>query len=196
MKAESLIESGRECLKVKDFHQALREFKKAVKEDEKNTLAYEYLARVYLKLGEKEKKGFFFQLAEESIRKAIKLEPYTPEFHNILINIKTKTGTLDELSREYRRKKESNSNKIYETLLEKIKAVGVISIPDNVPEKPVKSNILLFLNYIIMPLVTAVGVIAWFHPYLESLKLPILIVIMGYILARILSKPKIKKDKW
>ncbi len=194
MVSDDPVDRGQEYLKVKDYKQAVREFKTAVGLNKKDSEAYSYLARAYLKLGNKSQEPVFYQTAEKAIRKALKLDPRNMDYHDILIRIKTKTNTLDKLCREYRLKK--NRDKIYDKLLKKIAVIGVMSVPRTDGKTFNRPKGIFFLNYIIVPLLTALGLITRFHSGLKKFSLPLFMTVGGYVLFRILSRPQVKDDIW
>ncbi len=198
MESEIAIEKGTEFLRYKEYDTAIRELKKAVRFDAENPKIYFLLAKAYLKLGESENSRPYFLLAEESVRKSLKLEEFNNDYHNLLISIKTKLGTLNELSIEYRNKILSKPNPLYEEMLKKITTISLLSIPQvERGKKSGRAKGAFFLNYVVMPLVVAGVLFVWLDPRYEMFRFPSLLIIIFYFTIKIISKPKSKaSNKW
>ena len=131
MEIEVALNKGVEFLCEKDFGAAIREFKKAVRLNVNNPKIYFLLSRAYLRMGSHP----YFLLAEDAIRTDLKFDSFNMTYNDLLLSVKTKLGTLDELSTEYKDKHKKNPNPIYEQMLKKITTISILSIPSTTEKK-------------------------------------------------------------
>ncbi|MDA3793447.1 MAG: hypothetical protein PF545_07350 [Elusimicrobia bacterium] len=199
MQSDISIQKGKGFLKDKDYKSAIREFKKAIRVEKTSPGAHFYLSRAYLKYGLKEKEPTFYRLADDAVRYAIRIDPYELKYHDSLIEISAKLGKLDELSTEYNKKMEkAKNNDFYKELLRKISTISILSIPEAQETKKGNKKGKVFLNYIVMPVIVSALVSVFLIPKLNMLRFPAVIILAGFILFKIFSRPKSKagKDQW
>lgn len=192
------VSSGRRLLKDKKYRRAINKLKKASVNSPGDPRVYYLMALSYILLGKEEGSHPFFLLAEEPARRAIKLSPEREEYHDLLVEIKSRTGKLGELSSEYRRKAEENPMDIYEKVLKKISAVGIMSIPD--PDKKGrkrKHKGYFFIHYVIVPAVAAFTMALLMTGAASSLRNFTSSLLLIYIIVRIVfGRRADRNDKW
>lgn len=192
------VERARQHLKEKNFFQAVKELKKASRSYPDDGKIHFMLGRALVLLGRKEKTTSYLALAEDSLRKAIKLEPFREKYHDLLIEIKAHAGQLHELSANYRRKQDKTPNPLYEKMLKKITTVGVLSIPE--PKKKSargKHRGYYFIHYVLVPAVVATAVALWILDGYSLVRNLATLAVVLYVGLRISLKPSSKKyEKW
>ncbi len=190
------VEKGRQYLKEKNYPLAVREFKSAAEKSPENSETHYFLALSYVLMGKRTNAEEWFLLAESPVRNALKIDSSQEKYHDLLVEIKSLAGKLDELSREYRRKIDEESGHIYARMLEKIATIGVLSIPAT-EERPakVRHKGYIFIHYFFIPATAAVGAALWIlgiHTPIRNLALMILAL---YVVLRIFSGIRFEKDR-
>ncbi|MGM0567682.1 MAG: tetratricopeptide repeat protein [Elusimicrobiota bacterium] len=195
--ASSHIEKAKEYLRDKNYKKAISFLIESSRKDPRDSRIYFLLARSYLSAGKNEKSDYSSS-AESALRKALKIEPLNEKYHDLLIEIKASRNKLDELSREYRRKLNEKSDPLYESLLQKISAVSMISIPEpKTKRKKSKHKGYYIIHYFVMPVTAACAAALWLLGDYAFLRNLATFVVLVYLIGRIALRPRSKKyENW
>ncbi len=196
--ASADIERGRQYLKEKNYPLAVKEFKSVAAENTADSKVHYLLALSYVLMGKRTNAEQWFLLAESPVRDAIKTDPSQEKYHDLLVEIMARVGKLDKLSREYRSKLDEESGYLYSRMLEKIAAVGVLSIPDPATKSSKgKHKGYFFLHYLFIPAVAAVAAALWMLGIYSNLRNFAFAVVVLYVLLRILSGVRVEnRSRW